>query len=90
MAHFVPAGEAGAIEPQFCPETLHDGEGRLLCVPEKLLGVDLGVDGPELDQSVRRAVRRLQLVYHPDRPTGSRFLSRYASTYLNCHQSMHC
>ncbi|KAF0306536.1 hypothetical protein FJT64_002414 [Amphibalanus amphitrite] len=49
--------------------------GRLLCVPEHILGVSLD-DGVDLERTVLRAVRRLQLRHHPDRPGGNAFLSR--------------
>ena len=79
-AYSAPQGEAGPADPDFSPDTLCGADGRLLCVPEQILGVCLEGDGPELEQSVRRATRRLQLRHHPDRPHGSAFLSRYVNT----------
>ena len=74
-------GEAGAIPPKFDPASLCDDAGRLLCVPEQILGVSMHEDGPVLDRLVRHAVRQLQRRHHPDRPSGSLFLSRYESTH---------
>ncbi|KAF0292795.1 hypothetical protein FJT64_015973 [Amphibalanus amphitrite] len=75
-AYSAPHDEAGPADPDFSPDTLCGADGRLLCVPEQILGVCLEEDGPELQLSVRRATRRLQLRHHPDRPHGSAFLSR--------------
>ena len=93
-AYFVPPGEAGAIAPEFSPSSLFDKKGQLCCVPEHIFGVSLDDDGHDLERSVRRAVHRLQLKHHPDRPFGDRHLSRYASThsiintYFNVYRGM--
>ena len=79
-AYFIPPGDAGAVAPEWSPESLFDAAGQLLSSPEQILGVRPEEDGPELDRSVRRAVRQLQMTYHPDRRTGSRFLSRQVFT----------
>ena len=64
-AYNIPLGEAGAVAPEFSPNSLCDTAGRLLCVPEQILGINLDEDGPELEHSARRAVRPLQLRHHP-------------------------
>ena len=89
-AYNIPLGEAGALAPEFSPNSLCDAEGRLLCVPEQILGINLDEDGPEVEHLVRRAVRRLQLRYHPDRPSGRHFLSRYESTAYSFHVIPRC
>ena len=48
----IPLGEAGALAPEFSPNSLCDAEGRLLCVPEQILGINLDEDGPEVEHLV--------------------------------------
>ena len=69
-AYSAPQGEAGPADPDFSPDTLCGADGQLFCIAEQILGVCLEGDGSELEQSVRRATSRLQVVY----------LSRYVST----------
>ena len=71
----VPPGEAGAIAPEFSPSTLCDSSGRLLCVPERILGVVLSGAHADTPQDIERKARRLQAIHHPDRPQGSELLS---------------
>ena len=76
-AHDVPVGEVPADPPRFNPEVLLDAEGRIAWVPELVLGVELQETWhPELEQAISGRVRRLQTLFHPDRPTGNADLSR--------------
>ena len=75
-AYMAPPGDAGPVAPEFSPASLCDSEGRLLCVPELVLGVSLDHDGTDFRSLVRRAARLLQLDHHPDRPGGDAELSR--------------
>ncbi|KAF0289016.1 hypothetical protein FJT64_012644 [Amphibalanus amphitrite] len=88
-AYSAPPGDTGPVAPAFSPDSLCGPDGRLLCVPEHILGVSLD-DGVDLERTVLRAVRRLQLRHHPDRPGGNAFLSRLvniSATWLIDHRS---
>lgn len=73
-AHYVPADEEPAPPPAFTTEGLEDSRGWLKWVPELVLGLDVDISDagrPHFDAAVSRRLRRLQVHFHADRPTGN-------------------